>query len=61
MEEEYITTPELCAWLKISKAAVSNWRSEGLPHVGTPRAFRYKKSEVLKWLETRSQNSKSQK
>lgn len=58
MEEEFITTPELCDWLKVSKAAVSKWRTEGLPHVGTPRAFRYKKTEVLKWLEDRK-NSKS--
>ena len=55
MDEGYITTPELCEWLKVAKSTVSKWRSEGMPHVGTTRAFRYKKSEVLEWLNKRNQ------
>lgn len=55
MEEEYITTPELCEWLKIVKSTASKWRSEGLPHVGKARSYRYKKSEVLKWLNAENQ------
>jgi len=49
--EEYITTPQLCEWLKVAKSTVSNWRKQGLPYIGKERAYRYKKAEVLKWLE----------
>ena len=50
-EENYITTTELCEWLKISKATASNWRNQGMPYIGKTRAYRYKKSDILKWLE----------
>lgn len=55
-EEEYITTPELCEWLKISKATVSRWRNEGMPCTGKVRSYRYKKTEVLQWLEKQKDN-----
>lgn len=51
MDEELIDTPQLCEWLKISKATASRWRSTGMPAIGKERTYRYKKSEVLKWLE----------
>lgn len=53
-EPEFITTPELCEWLRVSKSTVSRWRNEGLPHYGKTRAYRYKKSEVLSWLDDQS-------
>lgn len=53
-EPELITTPELCEWLRVSKSTVSRWRNEGLPHYGKTRAYRYKKSEVLSWLDNQS-------
>ncbi|MCT4664837.1 MAG: helix-turn-helix domain-containing protein [Flavobacteriales bacterium] len=51
MDEELITTKELCEWLKISKATASNWRKQGMPYYGKARSLRYKKSEVNKWLD----------
>ncbi len=51
MEENLITTPELCEWLNISKATASRWRSSGMPFYGKGRTLRYKKSEILKWLK----------
>lgn len=50
MEEDLITTKELCEWLKISKATASNWRKQGMPYYGKSRSLRYKKTEVQKWL-----------
>lgn len=58
MDEELITTTELCEWLKVAKSTVSNWRRQGLPHIGKARAYRYKRSEVLKWLEERDKSQK---
>lgn len=51
MDKELITTPELCEWLKISKATASRWRSTGMPFYGKGRTLRYEKEEVLKWLK----------
>lgn len=51
MDEELITTTELCEWLKIAKSTASRWRNEGMPYIGKSRSLRYKKSEVLKWLK----------
>lgn len=55
-EEELITTPQLCEWLKISKATASRWRVQGMPYIGKERSLRYKKSEVLKWLDSQKEN-----
>lgn len=57
-DEEFITTPELCEWLKISKATVSRWRNEGMPFTGKVRSYRYKKTEILKWLEEQKNKEK---
>lgn len=58
MEEELITTKELCEWLKIAKSTASKWRGEGLPYIGKERSYRYTKSEVLKWLEEKDKQEK---
>ena len=50
-EEMFITSTELCKWLRVNKSTVSRWRDKGMPHYGKDRAYRYKKSEVIKWLE----------
>lgn len=55
-EEGFITTPELCEWLRVSKSTVSRWRGSGLPHYGKTKAFRYRKSEVLNWLESQQKD-----
>jgi len=51
VEEEYITTEELCKWLKISKTTANTWRRRGLPFVRVGNAVRYEKIKVKKWLE----------
>lgn len=58
MQEELITTKELCEWLKISKATASNWRKQGMPYHGKDRSLRYKKSEVEKWMKEQDNKSK---
>ncbi|HAJ3957207.1 helix-turn-helix domain-containing protein [Fictibacillus sp. Mic-4] len=52
-DEELLTQSELCEWLKIGKATAYRWRQEGMPHIGSGKALRYQKSEVIKWLEER--------
>ncbi len=50
-EEQLIKTSILCEKLDVAKSTVSNWRKKGLPCVGKGGSYRYKYSEVLKWLE----------
>ncbi len=48
--DEYITTKELCDWLKISPNTANNWRRKGLPYLRVGNTVRYDKEEVQKWL-----------
>ncbi len=52
MEEQFITTGELCEWLRVSRTTVWSWRQMGLPFTGTGKALRYRKSEVEEWLKS---------
>jgi excisionase family DNA binding protein len=54
MEEELLTTPELCKWLKISRGTAWRWREEGMPYIGQGKSLRYRKADVLKWLDKRT-------
>jgi len=56
IDETYITTEELCQWLKISKATANNWRRLGLPFVRFGNTVRYEKVKVQKWLEEKGKN-----
>ncbi len=58
MEEDLVTTTELCDWLRVNRSTVSRWRQKGLPFTGTGKALRYRRSEVQNWLD--DQNNKSQ-
>jgi len=58
MDEELLTTPELCKWLKIGRATAWRWRQEGMPYIGKGKSLRYQKSAVLQWLEQRKQDKK---
>lgn len=49
--EELLTTPELCKWLKIGRTTAWRWRQEGMPYLGEGSSLRYRRSDVLKWLE----------
>lgn len=52
MEQELLTTPELCKWLKITRSTAWRWRKEGgMPYIGQGKSLRYQKEEVLKWLK----------
>ena len=50
-EEVFIKTSDLCKKLNVVRSTVSAWRKQGLPCEGKGRSYRYKYSEVLKWLE----------
>ena len=56
IDGEYITTEELCQWLKISKNTANNWRRRGLPFVRFGNTVRYEKLKVQRWLEENDKN-----
>lgn len=49
--DELLTTSELCKWLKITRGTAWKWRKKGMPHIGSGKMMRYKKSEVEHWLK----------
>ncbi len=53
MSDELLTTAELCEWLKVTREGVWKWRKEGMPYIGGGRFIRFRKDEVLRWLEER--------
>ena len=57
MDQELLTTKELCEWLRISKATASRWRQEGMPYIGRERSLRYSKEKVQEWLENQKAQS----
>ena len=51
-KEEWITTKELCEYLKISRHTVLVWTKEkGMPFRKIGRNWRFKISEIEKWME----------
>ena len=54
MGDYYITTKELCVWLKISANTANNWRRKGLPYIRFGNTVRYDKAEVQKWLDSQN-------
>lgn len=57
MDDELMTTQELCDWLKISRTTAWKWRNEGMPHIGTGKRLRYRKSDIEKWLQERQKQN----
>jgi excisionase family DNA binding protein len=51
MKEEFLTTDELCEWLKITRRTIERWRKSGLPFYKIGSSVRFKKEEVLSWIE----------
>jgi excisionase family DNA binding protein len=51
MREEFLTTDELCEWLKITRRTIERWRKGGLPFYKIGSSVRFKKEEVLSWIE----------
>lgn len=60
MEKEFITTKELCAWLKISNNTANNWRRKGLPYVKVGNTIRYDRQAVEKWLYGKAEDKSKQ-
>jgi len=50
MEEELLTTTELCKWLKVTRSTIWKWRQKGMPSMGERGSLRFKASEVENWL-----------
>jgi biotin operon repressor len=50
VEDIWVSEPELCRRLGISRSTVARMRQRGLPHVGHDRLRRYHLPTVVKWL-----------
>jgi len=50
MDEELMTTTDLCKWLKITRSTVWKWRQQGMPSMGERRSLRFRKDEIEDWL-----------
>lgn len=49
--QEYITSKELSAKLKISRATIDRWRLEGMPFCKIGKGVRFIESEVYVWIQ----------
>ena len=52
IDTQYITTEQLCEWLKIHKNTANNWRRKGMPYIKIGNTVRYDKEAIQKWLES---------
>jgi len=60
--EPEITTAELARHFSMSVATINGWRNDGMPAVQyNARVFRYRLSEVKRWLEDRERKRLVQK
>jgi excisionase family DNA binding protein len=51
MEEEFLTADELSKWLKVTRRTIDRWRKKGLPYYKVGSSIRFKKEEILQWIE----------
>jgi biotin operon repressor len=49
-DDIWVSQPELCRRLGMSRSTVTRLRRRGLPHVGHDRLRRYHLPSVLQWL-----------
>jgi len=57
MEEEVLTKDELAKYLKITVRMVDKLRTEGMPSFKVGKLIRFKKDEVMEWLENHQQRT----
>jgi hypothetical protein len=64
MEDEVMTTKEVADFLKMSQASINQWRSRGTGPTcfrsgdGPKARVRYRKQDVLDWVNNRSATKK---
>lgn len=46
----YITTKELSEKLRVTETTIYRWRKKGMPFEKFEGSFRFKETEVMKWL-----------
>lgn len=56
MQDELMTTTEICEWLKITRGTAWKWRKAGMPYIGRGKGIRYEKDSVRQWLEKAKKN-----
>jgi len=50
VEDIWVSGPEVCRRLGMSRSTLRRLRNKGLPHLGDDRLRRYHLPTVLKWL-----------
>lgn len=56
MNDEILTIDELAEYLKVSRVTINRLRDRGLPWFKVGKNVRFKKNEVLKWLDEQQEN-----
>lgn len=52
--QEYLTTKELEAILKVNRQSIFNYRKQGMPYKKLNRAVRFDLEEVKEWINSNS-------
>lgn len=53
LEEETMTIQDVCDWLKVQDSYVNKVVKKEVPSYGTGKMRRFKKSELMAWLESK--------
>lgn len=54
MARELLTTNDIMAIYKVSRATVDRWRKRGLPSIKIGNSVRFEENEVQKWIKENS-------
>ena len=54
MSDVYLTSKELEAKYKVSRATIKKWRDMGMPSYNIGKTTRYKENEVEQWVKEQS-------
>ena len=55
MSKVLLTTEELMAKYKLSRATIDRWRKEGMPFSKIGRAVRFDEDKVQEWIKSNKQ------
>jgi predicted DNA-binding transcriptional regulator AlpA len=55
MTEMYLTTRELEAKYKVSRATIKKWRDNGMPFCKISGTIRFRESEIENWIKDQNE------
>ncbi|MDR1803973.1 MAG: helix-turn-helix domain-containing protein [Treponema sp.] len=57
MPDVYLTTKDLEAKYKVSRAKIKKWRDKGMPFIAIDSTIRFKEDEVEQWVNEHSKRN----